>query len=628
MKTSVNKLIKKSLAILGAVIMAISGFSLSAPATASTALDLNYGELSFQPEPDLTRSTAELKVGFSRTYSSVVTIGGEAVDAKVSIWEVQGNPNSEIDTFDEYDNSQHLSFHTQVSGTSSAQASAGFTVQFLRSGTNTPVVLRNIRASIADIDGHEFARFWYTSGYKLGSPTSLSLQENPARTDYATFISSASGTSNTDQSRIVEVNYDAASSISFNAGCRTNAYTSVGSSGRCGFTVVIGTLLLTGATSAQTVTQPSKTITYDANGATAGTAPAATTGSGVMTIESNTGSLIKNTDTFSGWNTRADGAGLFVPAGSDYAPNGNVTLYAQYSGALSPKTVTFLPNTGSGTMGPQTSSTPLALTANGFTNTGFTFAGWNTMADGSGTPYAGGDTYSFSADMTLHAQWTPVGGGAQSTPHTVTYLANGGTGSMANQTSATPDNLTSVTFTNPGNTFAGWNTMADGSGVDYVDGVSYDFAADLTLHAKWTPVQQQAPQVVTPVILFHAVNYLANGGEGSMQDQVSSIPQLLSSSSFTREGFTFAGWNTMADGSGETYVPGQSYAFAADLTLHALWTPVLVEEPVAVEAEETLEELAETGADSMSTLLLGIGSAFAIAGASLLLLRRFGTTRL
>ena len=41
-----------------------------------------------------------------------------------------------------------------------------------------------------------------------------------------------------------------------------------------------------------------------------------------------------------------------------------------------------------------------------------------------------------------------------------------------------------------GDTFAGWNTAADGSGTDYAEGATYTTDADLTLHAKWTPVYQ------------------------------------------------------------------------------------------------------------------------------------------
>ena len=47
------------------------------------------------------------------------------------------------------------------------------------------------------------------------------------------------------------------------------------------------------------------------------------------------------------------------------------------------------------------------LTANGYTMTGYTFAGWNTLANGSGTAYADTASYTMGTDasVTLYAQW-------------------------------------------------------------------------------------------------------------------------------------------------------------------------------------------------------------------------------
>ncbi len=69
-------------------------------------------------------------------------------------------------------------------------------------------------------------------------------------------------------------------------------------------------------------------------------------------------------------------------------------------------TVTFVANGGNGAMQPETANTPTPLTLNAFTWSGHTFTGWNTDANGSGTPYADGSTYSFTASTTLYAQWT------------------------------------------------------------------------------------------------------------------------------------------------------------------------------------------------------------------------------
>lgn len=80
------------------------------------------------------------------------------------------------------------------------------------------------------------------------------------------------------------------------------------------------------------------------------------------------------------------------------------------------KTVTFDVNSGTGSMSNQLAGVATALTSNGFTRSGFTFAGWNTAPDGSGTSYADGASFPFTASATLYAQWLAAGPVA-STPY-------------------------------------------------------------------------------------------------------------------------------------------------------------------------------------------------------------------
>ena len=84
--------------------------------------------------------------------------------------------------------------------------------------------------------------------------------------------------------------------------------------------------------------------------------------------------------------------------------------------------------------------------------------------------------------------------------YTVTFNANGGTGSMENQDMVygEPQNLFANAFTRAGYTFAGWNTAADGSGTGYADGerVSNLIAvndATVTLYAQWSLIPPPAP---------------------------------------------------------------------------------------------------------------------------------------
>ena len=70
-----------------------------------------------------------------------------------------------------------------------------------------------------------------------------------------------------------------------------------------------------------------------------------------------------------------------------------------------PAIVSFDANTGEGSMAGQMDAGVTALHTNQFTLEGHTFDGWNTIADGSGTAFADGADYDFSADLTLYAQW-------------------------------------------------------------------------------------------------------------------------------------------------------------------------------------------------------------------------------
>jgi uncharacterized repeat protein (TIGR02543 family) len=110
--------------------------------------------------------------------------------------------------------------------------------------------------------------------------------------------------------------------------------------------------------------------------------------------------------------TIAAGA-LNVGAATDFVLNfqngANVVDTSTVSvGASSSRTVTFNSNGGSGAMSDQSASSATALSANAFTRSGYTFAGWNTAANGSGTAYADGASYAFTSSTTLFAQWTPT----------------------------------------------------------------------------------------------------------------------------------------------------------------------------------------------------------------------------
>ena len=72
----------------------------------------------------------------------------------------------------------------------------------------------------------------------------------------------------------------------------------------------------------------------------------------------------------------------------------------------------------------------------------------------------------------------------------------------------------------------------------------------------------------------YIVTFNSNGGTGTMAAQTftEGEAQPLTLNSFMRDGYSFAGWNTVSGGSGTTYTDGQTITATADMTLYAQWT--------------------------------------------------------
>jgi len=215
-------------------------------------------------------------------------------------------------------------------------------------------------------------------------------------------------------------------------------------------------------------------------------------------------------------------------------------------------------------------STVVVAAAGTLARTGFAFTGWNTAANGSGTARAAGSTFAIgSTNVTLFAQWAPT--------YTVTYSGNGNTGgtppvdSTAYPQGATVTVAGAGTLVKAGFTFIGWNTAADGTGTSRAAGSSFAMgAANVTLHAQWTSLPT------------YTVTYSGNGSTGGTVPvdanaylAGATVTVLGNTGNLVRAGFTFAGWNTAANGSGTSRAPGSTFAMgAANVTLFASWTAV------------------------------------------------------
>jgi uncharacterized repeat protein (TIGR02543 family) len=211
----------------------------------------------------------------------------------------------------------------------------------------------------------------------------------------------------------------------------------------------------------------------------------------------------------------------------------------------------------------QTGSTAAQLQAfatMNFSYPNYIFKDWNTQPDGNGTSYSNQAFYSFTADLTLYAQWIQVF-------HSVTFYANKSPSDTTLQVESgnSPMALTSMAilgFANLNYTFADWNTQANGSGTSYSDQATYSFVADLSLYAQWTASSE-------------TLSFSSNAGTGavsSLTAAMGSSVTLPSGTALSRTGYSFAGWNTMANGSGSSYQAGATIAMPTSETLYAQWT--------------------------------------------------------
>jgi hypothetical protein len=85
--------------------------------------------------------------------------------------------------------------------------------------------------------------------------------------------------------------------------------------------------------------------------------------------------------------------------------------YTKISTGEDTYTISYDANGGTGTIAPDTKTHDVPLTlsdGSGFTREGYIFSNWNSSADGSGTAYAAGATYTENADITLYAIWSEV----------------------------------------------------------------------------------------------------------------------------------------------------------------------------------------------------------------------------
>ena len=183
----------------------------------------------------------------------------------------------------------------------------------------------------------------------------------------------------------------------------------------------------------------------------------------------------------------------------------NMTLYAKWT--PNTYTVTYDKNkpvsaegnvAGTTANSTHTYDTPKNLTKNGYTLVSYNFNGWNTKADGSGTPYADEQSVknlssTKNATVTLYAQWIPEG----ATIYTVSFNMNGHGEAITSQKVVEGAKVPRPADPSAeGFTFDGWYkepgcTNAWNFDIDTV-------TKDTTLYAKWTGDKPDPTPTPTP----------------------------------------------------------------------------------------------------------------------------------
>lgn len=273
--------------------------------------------------------------------------------------------------------------------------------------------------------------------------------------------------------------------------------------------------------------------------------------------------------TFSSWSaspTSVTITSYTFGAGAMYSSKGNPQCSFTATAQWTANTYTVSYN-GNGNTGGSTDSsshtydTAKTLTTNGFTRTGYSFSGWNTKSDGSGTAYTDGQSVSNltstnGGTVTLYAQWTinsytlTVNKG-----NNISSVSGGGTKNYnaSCSISATP---------NTGYKFINWTGYSTSTDNPYTFNMP---ASNATYTAN--------AQGVSYTVVYHS-----NGGTGTMTNSSHTYgtASTLSKNAFAKTGYSFQGWSTSESSSSITYTDeanasALSTTDGATINLYAVW---------------------------------------------------------
>ncbi len=376
-----------------------------------------------------------------------------------------------------------------------------------------------------------------TSPYTLAGSTTLYAQWTPNPTDTLTFNTQGG-------SAVAPVSGLDGTTVTLPAAPTRAGYTFAGwFAAASGGSALTSPYTLAGSTTlyAQWTPNPTDTLTFNTQGGSA-VAPVSGLDGTTVTLPA---APTRAGYTFAGWFAAASGGSALT---SPYTLAGSTTLYAQWTPNPT-DTLTFNTQGGSAVAPVSGLDGTSVLLPGAPIHPGYTFAGWNSAADGSGTTYGGGAAYTLAGSTTLYAQWTP------NPTDTLTFNTQGGSAV------APVSGLDGTTVTLPaaptraGYTFAGWFAAASGGSALTSP---YTLAGSTTLYAQWTPNP-------TDTLTFNTQGGSAVAPVSGLDGTTVTLPAAP-----TRAGYTFAGWFAAASGGSALTSP---YTLAGSTTLYAQWTP-------------------------------------------------------
>ena len=271
------------------------------------------------------------------------------------------------------------------------------------------------------------------------------------------------------------------------------------------------------------------TISYDANGGT-GTIETQSEYKGTSLTISSSEDVERVGYTFFCWNTEKDGTGKDYKPNDTYSADTDLRLYAKWN----PVKYSIKYDLEGGTFSDGSSITEYTIETDTFTlpiptKAEYGFIGWKAKVSDEAQKTVSIEKGS-TGNLSFTAVWRKLN------RYTVSYDANGGSGSIESQSKLEGSSITisdADGIERAGYTFVCWNTKSDGSGTDYKPNYEYTNDADLVLYAKWNPIK-------------YSITYDLAGGtlpEGKSNPSDYTIEtELFTLVNPKRTGFVFLGW--------------------------------------------------------------------------------------